>query len=99
MAKKIPLYIPYLDKSDEEAVLDRIREKWIVGDGPKCREFEKEFANYLGVKYALLTTSCTAALDYLIDRLIVDTGGANPVPAPTSINRVWEAAAGRWCAC
>lgn len=63
MIKNIPLYIPYLDQSDENAILERIREKWIVGDGPKCREFEKEFANYLGVKYALLTTSCTAALD------------------------------------
>ena len=34
MAGKIPLYVPYLDKSDEEAVSERIREKWIVGDGP-----------------------------------------------------------------
>ena len=74
VAGKIPLYVPYLDKSDEEAVSERIREKWIVGDGPKCREFEKEFADYLGVKYVLLTTSCTAALDLAFMALELEKG-------------------------
>lgn len=59
---KLSLNLPYFDKDDEEAVAERIRSAWVVGDGPKCREFEKAFAEYLGVKYALLTTSCTAAL-------------------------------------
>ena len=60
--KKLPLIFPYFDKDDEEAVAERVRSAWVVGDGPKCKEFEEAFARYLGVKYALLTTSCTAAL-------------------------------------
>ena len=60
--KKVPLHIPYLDKEDEDAVSERVRSSWVMGDGPKCREFEEAFADYLGVRYALLTTSCTTAL-------------------------------------
>jgi len=74
MVKKIPLYIPYFDKADEEAVVERVRESWVSGYGPKCREFEENFANYLGVKYALLTTSCTAALDLAFMCLAFEKG-------------------------
>lgn len=74
--QKIPLYIPYFDKDDEEAVAERIRSAWAVGDGPKCREFEKAFAEYLGVKYVLLTTSCTAALHLAFMSLGLEEGEA-----------------------
>jgi dTDP-4-amino-4,6-dideoxygalactose transaminase len=60
--KKIPLNLPFFDRSDEEAVVERLRSTWVSGDGPKGREFEEAFARYLGVKHALLVTSCTAAL-------------------------------------
>lgn len=62
MLNNIPFHIPYFDKDDEEAVAERIRSTWVIGDGEKCKEFEKEFAKYLGVKHAFLTPSCTAAL-------------------------------------
>ncbi len=76
MHKRIPLYIPYFDKDDEEAVAERVRSAWAVGDGPKCREFEQAFAEYLGVKYALLTTSCTAALHLAFMSLGLQEGEA-----------------------
>lgn len=60
--KKIPLTLPYFDKADEETVVESLRSAWVSGDGPKCREFEEAFAKYLGVKHAILVTSCTAAL-------------------------------------
>jgi len=74
--KKIPLYIPYFDKDDEESVAERVRSTWVVGDGPKCREFEKAFASYIGAKYALLTTSCTAALHLAFMSLGLESGEA-----------------------
>lgn len=61
--KALPLAAPYFDKSDEDAVAERIRATFVIGDGPKGKEFEVAFAKYLGVKHAILTTSCTAALD------------------------------------
>ena len=62
-SQTIPLLRPYFDKDDEDAVAERIRATWVIGDGQKCKEFEEAFARYLGVKHAILTTSCTAALD------------------------------------
>lgn len=74
--KRIPLVRPYFDKDDEAAVAERVRSGWVVGDGPKCREFEEAFAQYLGVRYALLTTSCTAALDLAFMALGLPEGEA-----------------------
>jgi len=64
------------DAEDEEAVVGAVRSGWVVGDGPKCREFEEEFARYLGVKYALLTNSCTAALHLAFMSLGLEEGEA-----------------------
>lgn len=61
--KKIPLTVPYFDENDINEVTDSLRTAWVAGNGKKSRLFEKEFSNYLGVKHAFLTTSCTAALD------------------------------------
>jgi dTDP-4-amino-4,6-dideoxygalactose transaminase len=74
--KKLPLNSPYFDREDEEAVREAVRSSWVVGDGPKCREFEEEFAEYLGVKYALLTNSCTAALHLAFMSLGLEEGEA-----------------------
>lgn len=74
--KKLPLNMPYFDKDDEAAVVGSIRSAWVVGDGPKCKQFEEEFARYLGVKYALLTTSCTAALHLAFMSLGLEDGEA-----------------------
>ncbi len=74
--KKLSLNNPYFDVADEEAVRDTVRSGWVVGDGPKCREFEEAFARYLGVKYALLTTSGTAALHLAFMGLGLEEGEA-----------------------
>lgn len=72
----LPLAMPYFDKSDEEAVGERIRSTFVIGDGPKGKEFEEVFAKYLGVKHAILVTSCTAALDLAFMVLGFDGGEA-----------------------
>ena len=78
----IPFYAPYFDKDDEEAVAERIRSAWVIGDGDKGKEFEKEFSDYIGVRHTLLTTSCTTALDLAIKALNLTSGEAI-VPAYT----------------
>lgn len=75
-SQPLPLAAPYFDKSDEEAVGERIRSTFVIGDGPKGKEFEEAFAKYLGVKHAILTTSCTAALDLAFMVLGFDGGEA-----------------------
>ena len=60
---KIPLYKPTIESDDIEAVTKAVASTFVSGDGPECRAFEKELAEYLGVKHAFFTTNCTAALD------------------------------------
>ena len=63
MAKKpfIPFSRPWIDDTEIEAVSQVLASKWI-STGTKVREFERSFAEYLGVKHAIAVSSCTAAL-------------------------------------
>lgn len=60
---RLSLYKPDLDDNDFNSVMETLKTTLISGDGPACREFEKQLAEYLGVKHALLVNSCTGALD------------------------------------
>lgn len=59
----IIIHKPYLDEDDFLAVDKATRSTFISGNGPDCMKFEKEFAEYLGMKHVLFTNSCTTALD------------------------------------
>ncbi len=59
----ILIHKPYLDEKDFIAVNKTMRSTFISGNGPECRIFEEKLAEYLGVKHALFTNSCTTALD------------------------------------
>lgn len=57
----IPYGRHYIDDADIEAVVSALRKDYI-SSGPGIGEFEKEFAAYIGVKYAVAVSSGTAAL-------------------------------------
>lgn len=57
----IPFNRPTLGKEESEAVLRVLSSGWLAA-GPETEAFEKEFANYVGAKYAIFTNSCTSAL-------------------------------------
>ena len=57
----IPVFKPSYGKEELEALKEPFETGWI-GLGPKTKEFEKKFAEYIGVKYAVATNSCTASL-------------------------------------
>jgi perosamine synthetase len=59
----IIIHKPSLEDDDIAAVNEAIHSTFVSGDGPRCREFEKMFGEYLGAKHVFFTTSCTAALD------------------------------------
>ncbi len=61
MISKIPLVKPYFDMEELEEIKKVLDSGW-VSQGPKVREFEDKIAKYLGVKYAIAVTNCTAAL-------------------------------------
>jgi perosamine synthetase len=61
MNRKIQLFKPKIPNSAIKGVRDVLLSGWI-GYGPKVKEFEKLFAEYIGTKCAVATNSCTSAL-------------------------------------
>ncbi|RKU17371.1 UDP-4-amino-4,6-dideoxy-N-acetyl-beta-L-altrosamine transaminase [Candidatus Poribacteria bacterium] len=57
----IPFSRPWIDDTEIEAVSEVLASKWI-STGARVREFERAFAEYLGVRHAIAVSSCTAAL-------------------------------------
>jgi len=57
----LPYALPMLEEEEIEEVVKVLRSGWI-SKGPKTVLFEKEFADYIGVKHAIAMNSCTAAL-------------------------------------
>lgn len=58
---KIPLSRPYFTKEEQENVIDVINSGWVM-QGEKVDLLEKELSKYIGIKYAILVSSGTAAL-------------------------------------
>jgi len=57
----IPVFRPSYGEAEFQAVREVMFSGW-VGLGPKTAEFEKKFAEYLGVRHAIALNSGTAAL-------------------------------------
>ena len=57
----LPYALPLIEEDDIAGVVDSLKSGWIA-KGPKTMEFEQRFAEYVGAKYAVALSSCTAAL-------------------------------------
>ncbi len=59
--KFIPYGRQWLDEEDIQAVVEVLRTDYLT-TGPKIKEFEQKFADYVGAKYAVAISNGTAAL-------------------------------------
>lgn len=57
----IPVARPLLGKEEVQAAAQPLASGW-VSQGPEVAAFEREFAEYVGARYACAVSSCTAAL-------------------------------------
>ena len=48
---KYPVYQPYFNGKEKEFVNDCIDSSWISSKGKYVERFEREYADYIGVKY------------------------------------------------
>jgi dTDP-4-amino-4,6-dideoxygalactose transaminase len=58
---KIPIAKPYLGEEEAQEAYKTVLTGWVT-QGPKVKEFEEKFAAYVGSKYAVAVSNCTAAL-------------------------------------
>ncbi len=61
MHAKIPYGKQHITEEDVAAVVSTLKSDFLT-QGPKVREFEKDFAQYIGAKYAVAVANGTAAL-------------------------------------
>jgi perosamine synthetase len=80
---KVPLSKPYVDMEMKDRVLKVIDSgQYILGN--ECKDFEKEFAQFIGTKHAILTSSGTSAIFLCLKALGVKEGDGILVPSLTA---------------
>ena len=57
----IRLFKPSLGNEEIQAIKKIFKKSWI-GYGPEVKKFEKAWSKYIGIKYSVGVTSCSAAL-------------------------------------
>lgn len=57
----VPVAKPFLGDEEVEAAAEVLRSGWVT-QGPRVAAFEREFADYVGAKYACAVSNCTTAL-------------------------------------
>lgn len=79
----LPFALPDIGEEEIAEVVDSLRSGWIT-TGPKTRQFEQEFASYLGAGLtAISVNSATAGLHLALEALKVGAGDEVIVPTHT----------------
>ena len=73
MNRKIPIAKPSFGEEEETAVKE-VLESGILASGPRTKQFEKEFAEYVGVEHAVAVANGTIALDVALKSLNLGAG-------------------------
>lgn len=69
----LPFAKPDTDQDEIDLVSEVIASGWLT-TGPKTREFEEEFAKYVGAKHAIAVNSATAAMHIALEAAGIQAG-------------------------
>lgn len=72
--RQILLSTPHLGEAEQDFVQDAFRTNWVAPLGPNVDAFERELADYVGVKHAAAVSSGTAAIHLALLLLGVTRG-------------------------
>jgi perosamine synthetase len=95
VVKGIPVFRPGFGAEELEALADVFKSGWI-GPGPRAARFEERFAEFVGARYAVSVTSCTAALHLTLLSLGLGPGDEVLVPSLTFASTAHAAV---YCGC
>jgi dTDP-4-amino-4,6-dideoxygalactose transaminase len=87
MAWRVPLADLDYGEAEEQAVLDVLRRRWLTM-GQVTQQFEQEFAQFTGAKYAFAVSNATVALHMACLALGIGAGDEVVVPALTFVATV-----------
>jgi dTDP-4-amino-4,6-dideoxygalactose transaminase len=78
----IAFHRPSIGQEELQAVRQVLESRWLT-TGPVTQQFEREFADFVGCKYAVAVNSCTAALHLALDAARIAAGDEVLVPSFT----------------
>ena len=78
----VPFHVAAVGEEEVQAAADVIRSGWLTM-GPRTFEFERRFAEYVGVPHAIAVSSCTAALHLALEAVGIAPGDEVLIPTTT----------------
>jgi perosamine synthetase len=78
----LPFHVPDIGEDEIQGVVETLRSGWLT-TGPKTKQFEEDFARYVGCRYAVAVNSCTAALHLALEAVGITTGDEVLLPTMT----------------
>ena len=82
--RTIPFGCPIIGEAEKRAVME-VLDGPLLTHGPRVKEFEARFAEFIGSEHAVATASCTAALHMAYLCLGIGPGNEVIVPAQTHV--------------
>ncbi len=80
--KFLPFHVPSIAEDEIQSVVETLRSGWLT-TGPKVKQFEQEFAKYVGARHAIAVNSGTAALHLGLNAVGIQEGDEVLVPTMT----------------
>ncbi len=89
-ARFVPVNAPLLSDKSKQLVMEALDTGWLSSAGPFVERFEREFAEYVGVKYGIAVANGTAALHCALWACGIGEGDEVIVPAFTMIASIFS---------
>ncbi|WP_247009116.1 DegT/DnrJ/EryC1/StrS family aminotransferase [Halorientalis litorea] len=81
---QVELGTPVVGEDELDAIADVFETGWVL-NGPTTREFEDEFAEYVGAEHAVSVVNCTAGMDMALNALDLPEDATVIVPGQAFI--------------
>ena len=82
----IPVSEPKLFQEEKDLIFKCLNTNWISSQGPYVNKFEKNFAKFHNIKYAISVSNCTTALHLALLALGLKKGDEVICPSLTFIS-------------